>query len=330
MGGNNLEENLIPLCPNCHRIYAHELRDKFSSTLLNKVRNERLSLVSVEQEIRSHVSANPSRAAKLLLLDSTHDLVLRFGRYHRFLIMSKKIAQNISANTAADRVLKARVIVFGGEMALYSEQETQYASIVKESLLTFKQSKELMPILAGAELVAARLAGRTNSVREEQNYMEHEATIDTLKCQNISDEWLFRRIAYYKKKRNFEIALKLADKAEETILKIDSDNILKSNILSEIARIHLYTGQSLQAKKKFTEVLSISIAGFHRRGILITSIFLARANLALRNYSEAAENFLLASQCMDVARSNDKLALEEIHYSLEEELGTNWLTETSG
>lgn len=323
MGGIDEDDNLIPLCPSCHRIYGHKLSKSFDQTMLTRIRSESLSLVAIEESIRSYISTRPSDAANLLLLETTHDLILRFGRYHRFLVLSKYIAQNLSAKTVTDRVLKARVLIFSGEMALYSEQELQHVSIVRDSLLTLNQSRELMPILAGAELVSARLAGRTNSFKEEQKFMERGLTHDISVESTLHNEWLFRRIAFYKKKRQYEKALGLA-----STFKFSSShdgNVLTSNILSEVARIQLYSGQSELAKKTFKEVLSISVTQFHRRGILITSIFLARANLALLKHSEAAENFLLASQFMDVARSNDKLALEEIQFSLEEELGPHWL-----
>lgn len=324
MGGIDEDKNLIPLCPSCHRIYGHKLSKNFDPTMLARIRSERLSLVEIEQRIRSYISSSPSDAANLLLLETTHDLILRFGRYHRFLVLSKYIAQNLPAKTVADRVLKARVIVFGGEMALYSEQELQHVSIVRESLLTLSQSRELMPILAGAELVAARLAGRTNSFKEEQKFMERGLTNDISVGSTLHSEWLFRRIAFYKKRREYEKALELASTFKFSSNSHDG-NVLTSNILSEVARIQLYSGQSELAKKTFKEVLSISVTEFHRRGILITSIFLAQANLALLKHAEAAENFLLASQFMDVARSNDKLALEEIQFLLEEELGPQWL-----
>jgi len=261
----------------------------------------------------------PSQAAEFLLLQSTHDLVLRFGQYLRFLRYSERIAANLPTATAADRILKARVLVFAGEIALYCEQEARYAPIVGESLKKFRHSKELSTVRATAELIAARLFGRTKLVKQERALMEGSFPIDAPPDSRIYGDWVFRKTAFYKERREHDKAIALAN----TLTVPPGDDrarILTSNVLSEIARIYLDTGQPLQARNVFQEVLSISTDEFHRRGILITSIFLARANLALENYTEAVDGLLVASQCTDVAQWSDKIALEDIRYDLEEKL----------
>jgi tetratricopeptide (TPR) repeat protein len=278
LGGTDSEENLLPLCPNCHRIYAHKLKESFDVSLLGRIRTQRLELVSLEGSIRSQLSNNPYRAAKLLLKENTLELVLRFGRYERFLVFSKHIAQNLSSRTATDRVIRARVTIFGGEMALYSEQESFYYSIVSGCLPVLEKSKELAPIRSNAELVLARLAGRTGLSKEERELFEERFPYDTSSMPHLRQQWLFRKVAYHKTAKQFEKALELAEQGIAASEGVEKDSILVSNILSEIARIHLYVGDTVEARQIFQKVLEISIDKFHRRGILLTSIYLAKVN----------------------------------------------------
>jgi len=321
MGGLDDEENLIPLCPSCHRIYGHKLRTTFDFKTFQLIRTDRLSLVSVETKIRSNITRNPKHAARILLLDDTRALILKFGRYHRFLVMSEHLIAEFPTATAKDRALKARISIFCGEMALYCDKERDFIPYVKEAVTVLGKAAELSLYLSEAQLIAARLAGRANDHRDEQEFMDEVASGVPFGSK-IYKEWLFRQIAYLKKTHQFEKALNMANSIHE--LSLDKrDRVLRSNILSEVGRIQLYLGEVTKARDTFKMVMETSVEEFHRRGILLTSIFLARTNIALKKYNDAVADYLLASQCLDVASSNDKHALEEIKYILEGSLGEN-------
>jgi hypothetical protein len=319
IGGLDDEENLIPLCPSCHRTYGHKLRATFDLKTFQFIRNDRLCLVSVETEIRFNISRRPKHAARVLLRDSTRDLILKFGRYHRYLVLSKHLMDELPIATAKDRALKARISIFCGEMSLYCDKERDFIHQVKDAITVLGQASELSIYLSEAQLIAARLAGRANDYIDEQEFMD-EVADGVLVGSKIYKEWLFRQIAYLKKTHQFEKALNMANSIHE--LSLDKrDRVLRSNILSEVGRIQLYLGEVTKARDTFQMVMDISVEEFHRRGILLTSIFLARTNIVLKKYNEAVTDYLLASQCLDVASSNDKLALEEIKYTLEGRLG---------
>ena len=318
LGGSNAEANLIPLCQVCHAVFAHKLSKAFTPDMLAKLRRQRLELSKREQSIRSNIGSDPAKACASLLMDSTRQLVLLFGRYHRFLILAERLADELPGATASDRCLKARVVLFAGEMALYCDQEPRVTSRVQRATKALERSKELAGAHASAALVLSRLLGRIGSPREEASMLaisEPDAADNSLGRR----EWVFRKVAFLKKRREYEKALELADSiAPSAGVALNPTAI---NVLSEVARVHLDTGQPLEARNIFKTVLQASTSEHHRRGILVTSIFLARANLTLRDFDKALHNLVLASNCIDVARSKERLDLDVIRFELEDAVG---------
>src|SRR5208283_941393 len=323
LGGSDDEENLIPVCPSCHALYPHKLQDVFDNRMLNMIKDVRLSLISHERDIEDNIKhRNFLKAACLLLCEDVRDLVLLFGRYAKFVVLANRVMNGLGTGNPSELVLKSRVIAFAGEMALYIDREKQYVGILEEYIKNLKDSSELSLISAHAKLILARLYGRTGHHNEEKRLIadSYPSTGDALSPAVL--EWNFRNLAFLNKNKLYDKVLDLSESFQSDC-SLAINGITVTNIMSEIARALLFTNEKERAQVFFKKVLTDSTARFHRRGILITSLFSADTAILLKDYEIAAKYYLLANQFPDITKAKEKMRLEEIRLKLLEVMGAD-------
>jgi hypothetical protein len=287
------------------------------------VAEKKAKLNKIEVEILSSIENRPKNAARLLLDSTTMELILLFGVYRRFSYLAKVLSQCLNYRNAADRILSARIGIFIGEMALYLDDESSAYSLVESSLSTMQRSKQLPQILKSrSRMIFGRLAGRLGRSKIEQKNLEDGLPLNVSNDSKEMHEWYFRMLAFYKKNKQFDNFMLLVNEVGD--ISSIKDEIVKSNILSEIGRVCLLEGAATAAQGAFQAVMDISMRHFHRRGILITALFAAKCSMAINQYEDAARYLLTADQFKDGAsRKKEIEEIEVLRFELEKSAGIN-------
>ena len=317
LGGPDTTDNVVPLCPTCHRI-IHKYHQVIAPKHLSDIANKKVGFAKNERLI---VTANPYEAASLLLSNSTLVQILCFGAYSRYYALAQNVIGRLSTKKAYDKVLAAKLELFCAEMALYLNSESDVFQRAESSLTQLKNltNFDTSSIIRG-NLIVGRLAGRTGQDSLELRYLSNAYPSANDKAWETR-EWQFRMLAYFKKHKqvdDFKLLMRDVGEFNHT-----EDEIIRSNILSELGRVQFGLGRFRDALNTFREVLTISFKSFHRRGIFLTSLFLTECELMIEEYGLAAKYLLIASQFSSCSiRPVEHAKLDGLRIRLEQAAGT--------
>jgi len=320
LGGPDATDNLVPLCPTCHRLFPHKFSNIITPGGLSEIASKKVSLAEIERSVINSLNSNPHEGASLLLSNSTLALILCFGAYARYFSLAQYVINKLSIKRANDRVLAAKLELFRAEMGLYLNSESDIFQRAKHSLSQLiKLTHFDTSAIARGNLILGRLAGRTGRDSLELRYLSNAYPAGTDDAQDTL-EWQFRMLAYFKKHRQVDAFASLLRDVGE--LKHIEDEIIRSNIVSELGRVQLELGNTRDAIDSFREVLRISLKQFHSRGIFLTSLFLAECELMVEEYVLAAKHLLIASQFSSSSmRPSEHERLEWVRVQLEQTAG---------
>lgn len=319
-GGNDSDENFIPLHPTCHNLFPHKLEHIVSTETMKQLRNDRIQFNKLDSLIFDKLRISASEAASVLLDSSVQPLILRFGSYERYLQLALDIEKELIGTTPSIHVQRDRLRLFMAEMSLYLDREDEFLEVALAATTRLDRSLELSTVSKMGWLISSRLAGRLNRTLDEEQFLENSYPIDSNVTIYGSCNWYFRALAFYKKIRRYDEFDFLAQKI--LTLNHQSDELMRNNIQSEIARVRLYRGDPNTAYTLFSDVLTSSIQSFHLRGVFVTALFLAKSAFCAGRYDAAAKALLICSEFRDqVARNKEKSAFEILRIRLERQIG---------
>jgi len=321
-GGDDSDENFIPLHPTCHHLFPHKLEHIVSTDRMKQLQDLRIEFNRLDALISNKICSSASDAALVLLDPAVQPLVLRFGSYGRYLQFALDIDKELVGPAPSTHALRDCLRVFAADMALYLDRENDFLDVALASTSRLDRSSELSSAAKAGWLVCSRLAGRVIKTKTdvEERFLERSYPGDSAMARNDLWNWYFRALAFYKKTGQYNEFDSLTKAM--SLLCGQPDELTKANIQSEIARVRLYRGDPEAAYTLFSELLTSSIQSFHLRGIFLTALFLARAAVCANRYSGAAEALLICEQFRgQVARDKENADFESLRIDLERIIG---------
>ncbi len=318
LGGTDEDSNLVPLCPTCHRLFPHKFSNIITYNAVQHLAEKKAELYQIDAEIAQSIVAAPRHAAYLLLNRKTMRLILNYGMYRRFCEFARALLTNLNPKNVTDRILLARLKVFLGEMALYLDDESSSYSAVGNSLPILQESRQLPEIVRRhSNAIFGRLAGRLGYAIVEQRHLEKSMPSENGPDSGDLYDWFFRMLAFYKKQSDFDNFMRISNEIGD--ISLIEDDIVQSNILSEIGRVRLLLGEPVAAQNAFQTVMDISMREFHQRGILVTALFAAKCAMAIKHYEDAARQIIIADQVKaGASRKKEYEEIESIKFKLEQ------------
>jgi tetratricopeptide (TPR) repeat protein len=314
LGGTDDPENLVPLCPNCHRTFAHRLSEVFDETQLHSIRDRWLDLKNRERAVIRYLGKNCFLEAAITILDErTRELCLLTGDYERTLLLAQEIRRGLPLRNETDRIVHSQLADFAGEMALYLGRAQEYVDPLEEAIRRLQRTQELSSVTKHAQLTLSRLYGRTGD--EERKYRFYEESTPE-EYGPHSDGWL-EWVGRNRKNslRNYRAINDVVQEYKDVVPDVSSARrtALLSNILAEVGYALINRGEIIEAKDILVQAVGLARHAFHRRGILVRHIRLAQTYIDLEMFSEAIDHYLLACQYRNVSAGT---RLQEIRHQL--------------
>lgn len=193
VGGPDTLDNLVALCPNCHRNMAHGLYRSERGRML--IRHACDEWASVNADQRRDDLHNIDKAEKLLAPES-RATILRAGAYSWLAATAKALASNLSEMDHAPEIqalwLELMSLVMG--MSYYTGRDTAHVVRLQDALVRTDPSNEFALARNEVRLALSRLLRLYGQVQAERSTLDDFEEAGASAAQ--LDDWDFRSTSH--------------------------------------------------------------------------------------------------------------------------------------
>jgi len=304
-GGDDTFENLILLCPSCHRVihFNHTLSMEKFLYFLRKIRLHFYNLVTF---IEDAIHQNKVELAAIRLIDREFlFLVKLFNSYHIVYYLGKSLLKELLKGNKT--FLYFKLLIEVSDMARYMGFKThqfldRLLSVDKKFYGT-KEEKE--DVKVASLLTSAKIYGKDGNIKQEKFLLDK---LDSLNCNILGSEITFWRFAHMLRTKQYENILDKYDQCcslkEGDIIK----NLYKSKVLNELGGALIKVEELKRAEIIMRKSLALTINQGAIRDEYIRRVNLGRILIMMNRHKEAMEQKLLAMQLTCYTAGLDYLA----------------------
>lgn len=310
-GGGDDADNLVALCPTCHRSFPHGYYDLTHLDIVRKAVQRGKALATLDRKVASAGSATD--VLGILAAREVRVLAVATGQYQRILTpLGEAATASERFGRLGDRTSGLAVVRLA-ELSAYGgrDADTLRFGAIAKSFLERLEPED--PDSTAAAVAVARFLRATGDVRDEVELMESARAVDLVDVLEVNFRLGSALIHRGSPDRAALVINAALARWDATPHPSDETVMLLASLHGDVGEVFLRRRETALAIEPLKAAFGASHSVFHARGMYVSSLRLCHAYEAIGELDQSLAWFAVAGGLQWIANAFDSNARFNVH-----------------